>query len=76
MTGTLSGLLQVQLTVTFAPAWAEAYNGQQGDPWDAQKDMAMAGLGALIAMTVTLLVNRRWQRDFNREWAASLEVKQ
>jgi methyl-accepting chemotaxis protein len=25
---------------------AEAYNGQQGDPWDAQKDMALAGLGA------------------------------
>lgn len=26
---------------------ADAYNGQQGDPWDAQKDMALAGLGAL-----------------------------
>ena len=52
-----------------------AYLGTQGDPWDAQKDMALAGLGALIAMLVTLLVNRRWQRDFNREWAESLRVK-
>jgi hypothetical protein len=29
--------------------------------------MALAGLGAALAMTATLLVNRRWQRDFNRE---------
>ena len=52
-----------------------AYLGMQGDQWDAQKDMAMAGLGAAIAMLVTLLINRRWQRDFNREWAESLRVK-
>ena len=52
-----------------------AYLGTQGDPWDAHKDMALAGLGALLAMTATLLVNRRWQRDFNREWAESLRVK-
>ena len=52
-----------------------AYLGSQGDAWDAQKDMALAGLGAAIAMTVTLLVNRRLQRDFNREWTRSLEVK-
>ena len=31
-----------------------AYLGTQGDMWDAQKDMALAGLGAAIAMTVTL----------------------
>ena len=52
-----------------------AYLGTQGDMWDAQKDMALAGLGAAITMLVTLLVNRRWQRDFNREWAESLRVK-
>ena len=38
--------------------------------------MALAGLGAAIAKTVTLLVNRRPQRDCNREWAGSLRVKQ
>ena len=52
-----------------------AYLGSQGGMWDAQKDMALAGLGAAIAMTVTLLVNRRLQRDFNREWDESLQVK-
>ena len=38
--------------MTFAPDWADAYNGQQGDPWDSQRDMACAGLGALIAAAV------------------------
>src|SRR3546814_328931 len=29
---------------------AERYNGQQGDPWDAQKEMALARLGRLVAI--------------------------
>jgi putative membrane protein len=52
-----------------------AYLGTQGDIWDAQKDMALASIGALIAMTITALVNRRMQRDFAREWAESIRVK-
>ena len=52
-----------------------AYLGTQGDIWDAHKDMALASLGALIAMTVTALVNRHMQRDFAREWAESIRVK-
>ena len=35
--------------MTFAPDWADAYNGQQGDIWDAERDMACAGLGSIIA---------------------------
>jgi putative membrane protein len=38
------------------PAAGLAFLGAQGDIWDAQKDMAMAGLGAVIAMAVTLAV--------------------
>jgi putative membrane protein len=52
-----------------------AYLGTQGDPWDAQKDMALAAGGALIAMLATALVNWRCQRDFAREWADSLRVE-
>jgi putative membrane protein len=33
-----------------------AFLGAQGDVWDAQKDMALAGLGAILAMVVTLLL--------------------
>jgi putative membrane protein len=52
-----------------------AYLGTQGDIWDAHKDMALASLGALIAMTVTYIVNRNMQRDFAAEWAESIRVK-
>ena len=52
-----------------------AYLGTQGDIWDAHKDMALASLGALVAMGVTITINVYLQRDFAREWADSLRVK-
>jgi putative membrane protein len=58
-----------------APELGAAYLGTQGDVWDAHKDMALASLGAMLAMTVTALIVRRYQRDFAREWAESLRVK-
>ncbi len=36
-----------------------AYLGTQGDVWDAQKDMALAGFGALLAMAAAYLNHRR-----------------
>ncbi|CAN5489580.1 DUF2238 domain-containing protein [soil metagenome] len=38
------------LTMVVAPDMAADYNGQQGDPWDAQKDMATAIVGAVFAV--------------------------
>jgi len=52
-----------------------AYLGTQGDVWDSHKDMALASLGALIAMSFTALLNSFLQRDFAREWVDSLRVK-
>lgn len=52
-----------------------AYLGTQGDVWDAHKDMALASLGALTAMSVTALINIRLQRDFAKEWNESLKIK-
>jgi putative membrane protein len=52
-----------------------AYLGTQGDVWDAQKDMALATLGAILSMLITAAINWRYQRDFAREWAESLRVK-
>jgi putative membrane protein len=37
------------LTMFVAPEMADDYNGQQGDMWDAQKDMAIAMAGAVVA---------------------------
>jgi putative membrane protein len=60
---------------TFGGDLGIAYLGTQGDVWDAHKDMALASLGALLAMVLTALVNWRLQADFSREWAESLRVK-
>ena len=38
------------VAVFFAPEWAEAFLGQQGDIFDAQKDMALATVGAMLSI--------------------------
>lgn len=52
-----------------------AYLGAQGDVWDAHKDMALASLGAVIALAITALINSRLQADFAQEWSDSLRIK-
>ncbi len=42
--------LEWAVALGLAPEQAEAYNGQQGDPWDAHMDMLLATSGALLAM--------------------------
>lgn len=41
------------LTLVAAGPQADAYNGQQGDIWDAQKDMALAAIGCLAAAALS-----------------------
>ncbi|WP_457577645.1 DUF2238 domain-containing protein [Desulfomarina sp.] len=52
-----------------------AYLGTQGDIWDAHKDMALASLGAFVAMSITLAFNLRIQKNFREEWIDSLSIK-
>ena len=40
------------LTIVAAGETADRYNGQQGDIWDAQKDMALALLGAILVLAI------------------------
>lgn len=40
------------VAIGLSPEAAENYNGQQGDIWDAHKDMALAAGGALLSMAV------------------------
>ena len=42
----------------FFPAQGDAYLGTQGDIWDAQKDMFMATLGAILATTIVTSLRR------------------
>ena len=52
-------LFEWAIAMTLAPDAAEAYNGQQGDMWDAQKDMSIATTGAIIGVTIAALMGRR-----------------
>jgi putative membrane protein len=47
------------LTMVLSPKDANSYNGQQGDMWDAQKDMTLAMVGALITAVVMRVRSRR-----------------
>jgi putative membrane protein len=49
------------VAVMMAPDWAESYNGQQGDMWDAQRDMALAAVGAVGGLSIIAMASR-WSR--------------
>ncbi|WP_285709337.1 DUF2238 domain-containing protein [Erythrobacter oryzae] len=56
--GGLYEIFEWSLTLALAPEDAGAYNGEQGDMFDAQKDMALAGLGAVLV--APLVRGARW----------------
>lgn len=47
------------LTVIFPGEGATDYNGQQGDVWDAQKDMALAMLGSTFTAIIYIYKERK-----------------
>ncbi len=51
-----------------------AYLGAQGDPWDTQKDMACAGVGALLTILILLVIHIRRNRGFSQEMRESLHI--
>jgi putative membrane protein len=57
--GAVYEILEWLAAMLMAPDWAESYNGQQGDVWDAQRDMALAACSALIGLT---FIAREWMR--------------
>lgn len=57
-----------------APEAGLAFLGAQGDVWDAQKDMALAGVGGILAMTVTLLIVLRMDPNARRELRESFRI--
>lgn len=75
-TSALFELIEWAAAVFVGQELGAAYVGTQGDIWDAQQDMALASLGALIAMLVIAFINGRYQRDFAQEWSQSLDVKE
>jgi putative membrane protein len=68
-------LFEWAAAILFGGELGAAYLGTQGDIWDAHADMALASLGALIAMVIVALINKTKNRDFARDFAESLRVK-
>jgi putative membrane protein len=74
-TSMLFELIEWLVAVLVGGDLGAAYLGTQGDVWDAHKDMALASLGALIAMLLNAIANAALKKDFAREWGESLRVK-
>ncbi len=45
-------VIEWMIAIGLSPESAENYNGQQGDIWDAQKDMLLATVGAICAAMI------------------------
>ena len=52
---------------------AVAFLATGGDPWDAQKDLAIAGCGALVTLALMWIFNWRYSTDFRVEMRESLK---
>jgi putative membrane protein len=57
-----------------APEAGLAFLGTQGDIWDAQKDMGLAGIGAIVAMTIIFIINWIWNKDHWKELRESFRL--
>lgn len=53
-----------------------AFLGAQGDVWDAQKDMALAVIGAALTLMVVALIHWRYDPAFGSDLRASLKIEQ
>ncbi len=61
--------------VVVNPTAGAAFLGTQGDEFDPIKDMALAGIGAAIAMMVTCAINLLYKPGYRQEWKKSIAVK-
>lgn len=68
-------LIEWAAAVVLGGDLGQTFLGTQGDEWDAHKDMALATLGGLICVAVTAFINWKYDRDFAKDFWASLVVK-
>ncbi len=69
-------LIEWAFAVIFGGDLGIAYLGTQGDVWDAQKDMALAGLGSILTMIITSSILLYYNATgFAKEFKESLYVK-
>jgi putative membrane protein len=63
-------IMEAGMAMILTPERGEEFVGMQGDMWDSQEDMLMAGIGSVVAMVAVALI-RRWRagRAIARELA-------
>jgi putative membrane protein len=52
-------MIEWLVAIVFAHDWAESFLGQQGDPFDGQKDMALATAGSLLSIGAVAMTGGR-----------------
>jgi putative membrane protein len=57
-----------------APEAGLAFLGSQGDIWDAQKDMLLAVVGAMITALIVLIINWKYKKDFWEDMKRSFKI--
>ena len=67
-TSALYELIEWAAAVVYGGDLGIAFLGTQGDPWDTHKDMALAGLGAVVAALAILAVNLARGGDLTLDW--------
>lgn len=55
-------ILEAGMAMILSPQRGEEFVGMQGDMWDSQEDMLMAGLGSVVAMIAIGLIRRSMER--------------
>jgi len=51
-------ILEAGMAMILTPERGEEFVGMQGDMWDSQEDMLMAGLGSIVAMIAIAVIRR------------------
>ncbi len=73
----LSGAYEIidwWVAVRVDPSAGLAFPGAQGDVWDAQKDMAVAAVGAAASLLTVALVRWHYDPAFGSDLRASLKI--
>jgi putative membrane protein len=60
-------IIEAAVAHLVSPELGAAYNGIQGDIWDAQKDAALAMTGAILTMTMAALFAKPVRETFPRD---------
>ncbi len=71
-TSTIYEIIEWLTAIVVEPSAGLAFLGSQGDIWDAQKDMLLAGIGAFFTMSLTTAIHIKYNKNFLKEVKESL----